>query len=300
MGYVLRVTEHARLFLCILTNVHFTFNRDLSAKNHDQVIKFKVRDRDHVIGVVLLNVSNLDGRREASKRWWPLSEYKKVRDVSGDLLIECFVSAYRSSQLLSAPDKHAFMHGSLENIFNSSKKLRNSFRSPSWSRETSNLAVTATVSSGDVADGTVAKVSTASSSERSFEPEHEMIKSVRNRSNNTIASSASFQSHSYLSSNESFLVQPASPGRNTPSTEWSLHPVVTGVCPREGPVGGGQRVVLRGSNLGEDREDIVKVLIADVDCTRNMEYISSSKQPSLPSHIITALLLIVCQWVFSG
>ena len=57
-------------------------------------------------------------------------------------------------------------------------------------------------------------------------------------------------------------------------TEIALVPEVTGVSPREGPVEGGQRVILRGSNLGECKEDVVRVVIADVDCTETLEYFS--------------------------
>ena len=51
-----------------------------------------------------------------------------------------------------------------------------------------------------------------------------------------------------------------------------LTPEVTGISPREGPVEGGQRVVLRGSCLGECKSDVVRVVIADVDCTETLEY----------------------------
>ena len=51
-------------------------------------------------------------------------------------------------------------------------------------------------------------------------------------------------------------------------------PEVTGVSPNKGPVEGGQRVVLRGSYLGESREDVAQVLVAGVDCTRTLEYFS--------------------------
>lgn len=49
---------------------------------------------------------------------------------------------------------------------------------------------------------------------------------------------------------------------------------MTGVSPNEGPVEGGQRVVLRGSYLGESREDVVQILVAGVDCTSSIEYFS--------------------------
>lgn len=51
-------------------------------------------------------------------------------------------------------------------------------------------------------------------------------------------------------------------------------PEVTGVSPNEGSVEGGERVILRGSNLGESRADIVQVVVAGVDCTQSVEYFS--------------------------
>lgn len=61
-------------------------------------------------------------------------------------------------------------------------------------------------------------------------------------------------------------------------TEVALPPEVSGVSPREGPVVGGQRVVLRGNNLGECKEGVVRVVIADVDCTETLEFFSPGEQ----------------------
>ncbi len=60
--------------------------------------------------------------------------------------------------------------------------------------------------------------------------------------------------------------------------EIAAAPEVSGVSPREGPQGGAQRVVLRGNNLGECKEDVVRVVIADVDCTESLEYFSPGQQ----------------------
>lgn len=65
---------------------------------------------------------------------------------------------------------------------------------------------------------------------------------------------------------------------NDEKGQTSIVPEVTGISPREGPVEGNQRVVLRGSNLGEFKSDIVKVVIAGVDCTSTLEYFSPCKQ----------------------
>ncbi len=59
--------------------------------------------------------------------------------------------------------------------------------------------------------------------------------------------------------------------------ESPLIPEVSGISPREGPVGGGQRVVLRGTCLGECRSDVLRVVIADVDCSDTIEYHSQCK-----------------------
>ena len=53
-----------------------------------------------------------------------------------------------------------------------------------------------------------------------------------------------------------------------------LAPEVSGVSPNEGPLEGNQRVILRGSNLGESKSDVVRVVLAGVDCTKSLEYLS--------------------------
>ena len=91
----------------------------------------------------------------------------------------------------------------------------------------------------------------------------------------------------YLS--DSNLRMPPSPEHRGYGSEYSgdsvrssgvenpLMPDVTGISPREGPVEGGQRVILRGSCLGECKSDVVRVVIADVDCTESLEYFSQCK-----------------------
>ena len=66
--------------------------------------------------------------------------------------------------------------------------------------------------------------------------------------------------------------------------EVSHPPDVSGISPREGLVGGGQRVVLRGSNLGESKSDVVRVVIAGVDCTETLEYFSQCKHTLIFHH----------------
>lgn len=60
-------------------------------------------------------------------------------------------------------------------------------------------------------------------------------------------------------------------------SENPLAPEVTGISPREGPLEGGQRVILRGTCLGECTSDVLRVIIAGVDCTQSLEYHSQGE-----------------------
>ncbi|XP_011405932.2 PREDICTED: uncharacterized protein LOC105313866 isoform X1 [Amphimedon queenslandica] len=72
-------------------------------------------------------------------------------------------------------------------------------------------------------------------------------------------------------------------------------PDVSGISPSEGSTHGNERIVLRGTNLGESRSDIVKVLLVDVDCTKTVEYFSSGKLviTSLPRDMPTTGPVVV-------
>lgn len=204
----------------------------MPARSQNQTVKFKVRDKEHTLGVVLINLTTLGAHRESSKKWLPLSPHKKGHDVSGELLAECFVSQYRPGQTVSLSEASSPISshmGSQEDIVNLKKGKRFSLhrRTPSWN-----------------------KVNTDSSG------------STGSRRQSCISSEGNEAiSFSHVVSESVVL----------------LRPQVTGVSPHEGPMQGGQRVVLRGSNLGESRESVLKVMLADVDCTSSLEYFSHSK-----------------------
>lgn len=58
-------------------------------------------------------------------------------------------------------------------------------------------------------------------------------------------------------------------------------PDVSGISPSEGSTEGNERIILRGTNLGESKDDIVKVLLVDIDCTKTLEYYSSGQDNNL-------------------
>ena len=248
------------------------------------MIKFKVRDNHHVLGVVRLSVNNLPGRRPKPK-WESLTAYKKAGEVFGELQIECYVSEFRPGHVLSNSEKSSPLQsrfGSQEDILDVSKKGRFSFhrRTPSSGRPQSGF-VPVSEGEGEV-DGAVkaSKVvdaSVSSSDSKEFESSDlKLTKSVRN--NPFVPPSTSFTSLTVSSASEAQSVAD-SRGASPTTSEVLTCPQVTGVSPREGPMEGGQKVVLRGSNLGESRDDILRVTVADVDCTSTLEYISPCKSP---------------------
>lgn len=211
--------------------------RPVSARNQNQSVKFKVRDKEHTLGVVVLSLTSLGSHRESSKKWLPLTPHKKGHEVSGELLVECFVSQFRPGQVMSLSETSSPISsriGSQEDILHPKKGRRFSLhrRTPSWT-----------------------KVSTAGSME----------------------SPGSIEELEPFGEGDSRSSQTQEYSRENSEDVPSLRPQVTGVSPHEGPVYGGQRVVLRGSNLGESRESVVKVLLADVDCTESLEYFSPSE-----------------------
>lgn len=62
-----------------------------------------------------------------------------------------------------------------------------------------------------------------------------------------------------------------------PKSNAQSRPEVTGVSPREGPASSSTTLVIRGSNLGRSRADIVLLTVAGVDCTESVEFDSSSR-----------------------
>lgn len=267
-------------------------NRKLSSKDLNQTIKFKVRDGNHVLGVVRLTVNNLRGEKEARPRWEPLVPYKRAGDVFGELQIECFVSAYRPGQIISNSEKSSPLQsrfGSQEDILEASKKGRFSFHRRTHS---GSKPQTLTGSAGNVPEegGESGSVSVRTSGV--FNPpsglggagESDLLENkVRSVRNATFSHpSAPIASSTLTSPVSDTPIASTSRGVSpTPTTSEVLTcPQVTGISPKEGPLKGGQKVVLRGRNLGESRHDILKVIVADVDCTSSLEYSSPCELPN--------------------
>ncbi len=249
-------------------------------------------------------MNNLRGEKDSRPRWEPLVPYKKAGEVFGELQIECFVSAYRPGQVVSNSEKSSPLQsrfGSQEDILEAPKKGRFSFhrRTHSGSKP---QALTGSAGDGlnEGGESGSAPVRTSSmvhSSAGLSDPAKESdllenrVRSVRRAP--LSHPSTPLVSHTLTSPVSEAPIASTSRGVSpTPTTSEMLTcPQVTGISPKEGPLKGGQKVVLRGINLGENRHDIVKVIVADVDCTSSLEYSSPCELPNSVNFCLCNLLL---------
>lgn len=102
------------------------------SSHHHEPVKFKVKDREHTLGVVSLPLSDLSNHR--NKVWLPLQPHKRSHEASGELQVGCWVTSYHTREAASPGTSHA---SSQEELLKS-KISRGPFsfhrRSPSWSR----------------------------------------------------------------------------------------------------------------------------------------------------------------------
>ena len=274
-----------------------SLHSNVPAKVHNGVLKFRVRDQDHALGAVHLTIPELT--KQSSKQWYPILPSKKSQEAVGELLIEYSIKEYRPYEPKNSPVPS---HSTSQEDIAASKsagsvggasgtgsggggaiggKGRFSFhrRTPSWSKS----RTSASASSSDRSQ------SVTQTPDLSPSPTHDKRLTGSDIELHSKPPLVNYQSDSnlrgyslYDSSGDRSPEQTAAHQEGDDKDEKrSLTPEVTGISPREGPVEGGQRVVLRGSNLGEFKSDIVKVVIAGVDCTSSLEYFSPCKQANI-------------------
>ena len=243
--------------------------------------KFKVKDKDHTIGVVKVPVTSLTTASQTA--WFPLQPHKRSSEAQGELQVEYWLSApFKTEEEEEASNSTAAVENvtesgqvgtSLKDYFKRSmpgpqqqkgtkeEDLIHTLRRTAQHSSDSELHVFHRPPSPSKGSATP-DLSSRSSSERrrvSFSPQ---------------GSSLRFSWRSY-----------SPPSGSMPSSQPNLPeegggtknnvPEVTGISPREASLEGGQRITLRGSNLGLSLEDVVKVTVVDMDCTDSVEYVSS-------------------------
>lgn len=258
-------------------------------KVHNGVLKFRVRDQDHALGAVHLNIAEF--ARQSSKQWYPILPSKKPHEAVGELLIEYHVKEYRAcSQKHSPIPSHST---SQEDISASSKvggasasgggggakgRFALHHRTPSWTSKGRSSSTSAGSDRSQSMSHTPDNLSPSPTHAHEKRLTGSDIELHSKSSLITYQSDSNLRGYSLYDSSSDKSPEQAGIMDSEEKGKASLVPEVTGISPREGPVEGNQRVILRGSNLGEFKSDIVKVVIADVDCTSTLEYFSPCKQ----------------------
>lgn len=210
------------------------------------MVTFKLRDRDHTIGIVAIPLSSINRRR--TEQWWSLQPYKKEKEAHGELCLQCWVSEWKQVTIPGGEEHSpSSPHtGSQEDLHHGGgkEKGRSHFPLHFWSSSHSSGKPSPTSSDSDLVAGDYTTP----------DPGTEFI----------VRRTAEFDPDS------------ASRGSSV-CEENQLVPEVTGISPSEGSVQGNEKVILRGSNLGQTKSDVVRVVVADVDCTDTLEYYSSGE-----------------------
>ena len=253
-------------------------------KPEKEVIKFKVKDKDHTIGVVHFPVKSLT--TTPLLQWFELQPHKKGSEVYGEILIElsCNVSLadvhnedkevtiQSATTSTSSADEGPSVMSNLKDYFKRPTQTtgRRTSRDENLHQHGMNhyssdsqLHQSAVPSSSDVS-----KTYTPNLTKRSFSPDRHSVRTHSSwswRPRSPLTGSAAGEDMSNVSppKGESNLV--------------SRIPEVTGISPKQASIEGGQKVILRGSNLGLSLEDVVKVVLVNIDCSENVEYVSSGK-----------------------
>lgn len=226
-------------------------------------IKFKVRDKEHTLGVVQMSLSDLAHLK--SKKWHPLQPHRKSHETHGELQVGCLISEYKvvSPEKVSPSTSRTSSTEDLRQGKTHRVKERFSFhrRTPSWGKNRPSVHEFSPMSSENPLT--------------SSDYEIHSKRVLPTFQSDTNLRSSSFVRDDHFDVKK--LAQKQSPMDDVSSLgepENPLMPEVTGISPNEGPLEGNQRVILRGSNLGESRSDIVRVAVGDVDCTASLEYFS--------------------------
>ena len=87
------------------THTHMVFSlssySNVPPKVHSGVLKFRVRDQEHALGIVQLNISELT--KPASKQWYQILHSKKSQETVGELLVEYSVKEFRPCDQKHSP-----------------------------------------------------------------------------------------------------------------------------------------------------------------------------------------------------
>lgn len=245
--------------------------------------KFKVKDKDHTIGVVKVPLTSFTTVSQTT--WFPLEPHKRSSEAHGELLVEYWLSApFRTEEEPAeerpngAPIVEDIMEGAqlgsgLKDYF------KRSMPGPQQQKKAKDDDLLHTL-----------RKTTQHSSDSELHMSHSVPYLPKGSITPDLCGSRSkeYRRVPFTPQDSSLRFSWRSqspPSGSLPGSQANLPeegdrtesntPEVTGISPREGSLEGGQRITLRGSNLGISREDVVKVTVVDMDCSDSVEYVSS-------------------------
>lgn len=263
-----------------------------------------MRDKDTTIGAIHISIDSLPTVRPGYS-WYPLEPYKKITTVYGELCVECWISkshpvtgkgSLPSSRETSIEDFQNFVTSQVSHVTSQVTHLPGKVMDYlHFNKRSPNLA-----KSHQASKGVDSQTSTPYSSSQSLRQSAEEDEVASSR-----GSTGGLRQHasdSNVGGQKSDSVTPplvtsvpTTEANEPPQTDDSAFakiplrecieelekesgnqpvPEVSGVSPNEGSIDGGTKVTLRGTHLGTGPEDIKQVLLAGVDCTEAVEYLS--------------------------
>lgn len=229
----------------------------------NDLLKFKVRDKDETIGKVVVPLSQIPGVENRHERWTQLSSQSST--VHGELCFEAWVSkgtSMRATQLshsqihnTASPSSPVVKHHN-QSVLSDTSTLDSTFKkmSPPAQSISRRFSQGVSHSTGDLtAVGQTSHQQNTSSTS---------LSDIRDATSSQMQTTSSF--HNKLRS-------PSPPAVQIKAPE------VTGISPRSGPLSGGTRLTLRGSNLGQSADDVIGLTVCGIDCLSSLEYSSPAK-----------------------
>lgn len=275
------------------------------SKKPRSIIKFKMRDKDTTIGAIHIPIDNLPTVRPGYA-WYPLEPYKKITTVHGELCLECWISKSQpftgkgslpSSRETSIEDFQNFVTSQVTHMTSQVTHLPGKVMDYlHFSKRSPNLSKSHQANKG--VDSQTSTPYSSNQSLRQSAEEDEMASSrgsvsglKQNASDTNIAVGQKRDSITPPPVSAAPTSEGSEPPQNddSPFSKIPLRecieelekasgdqpaPEVSGVSPNEGSIDGGTKVTLRGTNLGTKPEDIKQVLLAGIDCTEAVEYLS--------------------------
>ena len=248
-------------------------------KSQKEWFKFKVKDKEHTIGVVKVAVAALTTISQMT--WFPLEPHKRSSEVHGELQVEYWLSTPFTAEVDKASGSASVAEDLTERV-SLGAGLKDYFKrsvpSPHQQKRSkeddflhmlkrnaqhsSDSELHVTPSQPSMPKGSATPDFRFGSSREHHSPSHNPQGSIFRFSWRT----QSPPSGSLVGSQPSLPEEGGRVQNNVPE--------VTGISPREASLEGGQRITLRGSNLGTNLEDVVKVMVVGMDCTGSVEYVS--------------------------